>query len=188
MRCNAGEILLVTGRSGAGKTTLLHLLAGLLRPSRGTINVAGSPIQSLSAAAMDTFRGRHIGLIFQASHFVASLSLRDNLRLPGVMSQRPTTTMRIDELAGKLGITALLHKRPSQLSQGEQQRASIARALMPHPELVLADEPTASLDDHHCAAVAALLADQAREQQTALVIVTHDSRLKDIFPQQITLT
>ncbi len=186
--CQSGEVLLITGQSGTGKTTLLHLLAGLLRPTRGNISVAGSAIGDLSAAAMDAFRGRHIGIIYQQSHFIASLSLRENLALPAALGHRRGEAARMQAVAEKLGIAALLHKKPARLSQGEQQRASIARALMQQPGLLLADEPTASLDDHHCTAVAQLLAEQAREQNAALLIVTHDSRLKEIFANQITLS
>ena len=186
--CAGGEVLLITGQSGAGKTTLLHLLAGLLKPSRGEINVAGTYIQPLPPAAMDAFRGRHIGIIYQQSHFIASLSIRENLLLPLAMGHRAGQPERLQEVAGQLGIAPLLHKKPARLSQGEQQRASIARALMQQPQLLLADEPTASLDDRNCIAVAQLLAAQAREQQAALLIVTHDSRLKALFANQLILS
>lgn len=188
MACAAGEVLLITGRSGAGKTTLLHLLAGLLQPGGGKINVAGTFIQTLRPAAMDAFRGRHIGIIYQQSHFIASLSIEENLQLAVALSHGPQKQARLREVAEKLGITALLHKKPGRLSQGEQQRASIARALMQRPQLLLADEPTASLDDQNCAAVASLLAEQAQQQQAALLIVTHDSRLKELFANQIILS
>lgn len=188
MACAAGEVLLITGRSGVGKTTLLHLLAGLLRPGGGEINVAGTFIQTLRPAAMDAFRGRHIGIIYQQSHFIASLSIEENLQLAIALSNGPQKQERLRDVAEKLGIITLLHKKPARLSQGEQQRASIARALMQRPQLLLADEPTASLDDQNCAAVAALLAEQAQQQQAALLIVTHDSRLKELFANQIILS
>lgn len=188
MACAGGEVLLIAGQSGAGKTTLLHLLAGLLPPSRGEISVAGTFIQPLRPAAMDAFRGKHIGIIYQQSHFIASLSIRENLQLPLALGHRQNKPDRLHEIAGKLGITALLHKKPARLSQGEQQRASIARALMQQPQLLFADEPTANLDDLNCIAVAQLLAEQAQQQQAALLIVTHDSRLKEIFANQITLS
>ena len=178
--CAGGEVLLITGQSGAGKTTLLHLLAGLLKPSRGEINVAGTYIQPLPPAAMDAFRGRHIGIIYQQSHFIAALSVKENLLLAG--------KARLQEISEKLGIQSLLHKKPAQLSQGEQQRASITRALLQSPKLLLADEPTASLDDDNCIAVAKLLAAQAAEQKAALLIVTHDNRLKQLFANHIILS
>lgn len=188
MACPVGEVLLITGQSGAGKTTLLHLLAGLLRPSRGEINVAGTFIHPLRPAAMDAFRGRHIGIIYQQSHFIASLSIQENLLLPHSLGRGAGKPHRLQEVSEKLGISTLLHKKPARLSQGEQQRASIARALMQQPQLLLADEPTASLDDDNCTAVARLLAEQAQQQQAALLIVTHDSRLKELFANQIILS
>jgi len=182
MECAEGNVLLITGGSGVGKTTLLHLLAGLLKPSGGEVQVAGTPIQSLKPAAMDAFRGKHIGIIYQQSHFIASLSVKENLLLV------KKNNTRLQEIAEKLGIHQLLHKKPAQLSQGEQQRASITRALMQSPQLLLADEPTASLDDDNCIAVAKLLAAQAAEQKAALLIVTHDNRLKQLFANHITLS
>lgn len=180
LECAEGNVLLITGGSGVGKTTLLHLLAGLLKPSGGEVQVAGTAIQSLKPGAMDAFRGKHIGIIYQQSHFIAALSVKENLLLAG--------KDRLMEISQKLGIQSLLHKKPAQLSQGEQQRASITRALIQSPQLLLADEPTASLDDDNCIAVAKLLAAQAAEQKAALLIVTHDNRLKQLFANHITLS
>ncbi|WP_343304592.1 ATP-binding cassette domain-containing protein [Chitinophaga niabensis] len=180
LECTEGNVLLITGGSGVGKTTLLHLLAGLLKPSGGEVQVAGTAIQSLKPGAMDAFRGKHIGIIYQQSHFIAALSVQENLLLAG--------KDRLMEISQKLGIQSLLHKKPAQLSQGEQQRASITRALIQSPQLLLADEPTASLDDENCIAVAKLLAAQAAEQKAALLIVTHDNRLKQLFANHITLS
>lgn len=188
MQCANGGVLLITGQSGAGKTTLLHLLAGLLKPADGEINIAGTDIRPLSAGKMDAFRGKHIGIIYQQSHFIASLSVKENLLLPASLSSKDHPQQRLHDMAARLRITHLLHKKPAQLSQGEQQRASIARALITSPQLLLADEPTASLDDHNCLTVANLLAEQAREQQAALLIVTHDSRLKTVFEHHIELS
>lgn len=188
MECAAGSVLLITGQSGAGKTTLLHLLAGLLKPASGQINIAGTDIGPFSAGAMDAFRGKHIGIIYQQSHFIASLTVRENLLLPAALASKDHSQRRLREMAERLGIHTLLHKKPAQLSQGEQQRASIARALIPSPQLLLADEPTASLDDSNCIAVAHLLAEQAQQQQAALLIVTHDSRLKQVFEHHIQLS
>ncbi|SIO48133.1 ABC transporter ATP-binding protein [Chitinophaga niabensis] len=182
MECAEGNVLLITGGSGVGKTTLLHLLAGLLKPSGGEVQVAGTAIQSLKSGAMDAFRGKHIGIIYQQSHFIAALSVKENL----LLAKKDHT--RLLELSQKLGIQSLLHKKPTQLSQGEQQRASITRALIQSPQLLLADEPTASLDDDNCIAVAKLLAAQAAEQKAALLIVTHDNRLKQLFANHITLS
>ncbi len=188
MECAGSQTLLITGASGTGKTTLLHLVAGLLRPSHGTIRVAETALHSLRTAAMDTFRGQHIGIVYQQPHFIASLSIQENLLLTGRLVKKAVSLERLYDMAARLGIRDLLHKKPAQLSLGEQQRAAIARALMPSPQLLLADEPTASLDDQNCAAVAGLLAEQAREQHAALLIVTHDNRLKQLFAHHIALS
>ncbi|KAA2244769.1 ATP-binding cassette domain-containing protein [Chitinophaga agrisoli] len=183
--CGAGEVLLITGSSGAGKTTLLHLLAGLLLPQSGEVRIADTVTTRLPAAEMDRFRGAHTGIIYQQPHFIAALQVRDNLLLAGRLARKPVTPEAVNRITHALGIHHLLQQYPARLSQGEQQRVSIARALLPAPPLILADEPTASLDDHNCTAVAELLAEQAGEQQAALVIVTHDSRLKEVFANRI---
>lgn len=186
--CEGGRTLLITGPSGTGKTTLLHLLAGLLKPASGDVRVGNTSLPQLKAAAMDAFRGKNIGLVFQQPHFIASLSIRENLLLAPSLVKEQASEERLQQLAGTLRIGNLLHKKPAYLSQGEQQRASIARALMQSPQVLLADEPTASLDDHNCASVAQLLAAQAQQQNAALLIVTHDNRLKQIFRDHIQLS
>ncbi|GAB3414110.1 ABC transporter ATP-binding protein [Niabella aquatica] len=187
IRCSAGNILLVTGSSGKGKTTLLHLLAGLLKPESGSIYIGKTDITALSAGALDKFRGQKTGIIFQQPHLVASLSVMDNLLLSPYLAGIQTNKNRAKELLAQLNIAEQANKKPSHLSQGQLQRASIARALMNAPVLVLADEPTSSLDDENCHKVARLLREQAAMSNAALVIVTHDQRLKQIFHQKIEL-
>lgn len=188
LACQAGETLLITGPSGAGKTTLLHLLAGLIRPSGGSVTVAGTDLSTLSTRKLDAFRGQHIGIIFQRSHFLSALSVRENLALPLRLNGNAAEHARIEAVATDLRIQQLLHQLPARLSQGEQQRASIARAVLQQPNVILADEPTASLDDHNCEAVARLLSEQAARHNAALLIVTHDNRLTSLFPKHIQLT
>jgi lipoprotein-releasing system ATP-binding protein len=187
LSCAPGEALLITGQSGCGKTTLLHLLAGILRPKVGTVHIGATDLSQLSAAATDRFRGQNIGLVYQRPHFLAALSVFDNLLLPPFFGHKPSSKKAITELAEHLGIGHTLHQLPARLSVGEQQRASIARALVNHPKLILADEPTSALDDINCETVIRLLTEQAREQEAALVIVTHDGRLKDIVLKQVAL-
>ncbi|MFM7154745.1 MAG: ABC transporter ATP-binding protein [Bacteroidota bacterium] len=186
--CSAGESLLITGRSGCGKTTLLHLLAGILHPADGEIKIGETLLSSLGDADADRFRGACIGLVYQRPHFIASLTVMDNLRLPAYFGHKPVTEDAVQELAEHLGIRHTLRQLPDRLSVGEQQRASIARALVNRPELILADEPTSALDDENCASVFELLTRQAAEHNAALVIVTHDGRLKSAVKNQVELS
>ncbi len=187
LSCNPGESLLITGQSGCGKTTLLHLLAGILRPQAGSIQVGNTMLHQLTATESDRFRGQNIGLVYQRAHFLSALSVMDNLLLPAYFGQKPNTRKAISALGEQLGIGHVLDKLPARLSIGEQQRASIARALVNRPQLILADEPTSALDDINCAAVIRLLTEQARAHEAALVIVTHDGRLKEVVGRQVAL-
>jgi len=188
LNCAAGETLLMTGASGTGKTTLLHLLAGLLPPTAGTISVRDTDLARFSGRRLDRFRGQHIGVVFQQAHFVAALSVLDNLVLASWLAQGKKDPARAKMLLAQLGLADQAHKKPAQLSIGQQQRASIARAVVNHPQLLLADEPTSSLDDANALLVANLLQSQARQAGAALIIVTHDQRLKQLFTQTLDLT
>ena len=185
---NAGETLLITGGSGKGKTTLLHLLGGLQQPASGSVMINDTDIARLSGRKRDTFRGKNIGLVLQQNYFVASLSVLENVVLASWLASGSKATAKAKELLGQLGLKDQLHKLPSALSIGQQQRVSVARALINEPKLLLADEPTSSLDDENAVIVADLLSSLAKQHGAALVIVTHDQRLKDRFPNQITLS
>ena len=182
-----GQNLLILGESGIGKTTLLHLLAGLLPTQSGSIRLDKTDITQLSARKRDRFRGQHIGLVFQQPHFVSALTLVENLRLIQHVAHRSRDAERIGAVLAKLGLSEKLHRRPIRLSQGEQQRAAIAMAVVNQPSLILADEPTASLDDKNCQQVVELLQEQAAATGAHLVIITHDQRLKDQFERTLTL-
>ncbi|NJN24897.1 MAG: ATP-binding cassette domain-containing protein [Cyclobacteriaceae bacterium] len=183
----AGRNLLVLGESGIGKTTLLHLLAGLLWPKSGSVEVMGTVLHEMSLAKLDRFRGRHIGLVFQRPHFVLALSLAENLALVQYLAGKQQDKNRISEVLDSLGIRHKLHEKPYRLSQGEQQRAAIALAVVNNPRLILADEPTSSLDDKNCMKVAALLKEQASATGAQLIIITHDQRLKAQFQNTLIL-
>lgn len=187
LKCNASDVLLITGNSGKGKTTLLHLLAGLLRPKNGEISIENTNISSLSEKKLDQFRGKNIGLILQQSHFIASMSVLENVVLASWLATGKKAILKAEKLLVELDLENQKHKLPSQLSIGQQQRVSIARALINEPKLLLADEPTSSLDDENAFKVADLLEKLSKEYNAALVIVTHDSRLKNKFPNQINL-
>ena len=186
--CPPGDRLLILGASGSGKTTLLHLMSGLLRPSSGHIEVAGSSLSGLSGKALDRFRGRQIGIVFQRPHFVASLTVLENLLLPAFLAGTRPDRARALSLLTDLGVGAHAARRPRELSIGEQQRVGIARALVHRPAVVFADEPTSALDDRSTEAVVALLERAAAEAGATLVIVTHDARLTSRYPRRIDLT
>ena len=185
--CQAGSTILVTGNSGKGKTTYLHILAGLLKPNSGEIVIDNKEITHLKGSKADKFRGKNIGVVFQKSHFIASLSVLENLEMASWLATGKKHKIRAKELLQKLDIAEQANKLPSQLSVGQQQRVSIARALMNEPKVLLADEPTSSLDDKNADNVIELLETLSKEYKTALIIVTHDNRIKQKFSNQITM-
>jgi putative ABC transport system ATP-binding protein len=182
-----GEHWLLLGQSGTGKTTLLHLLGGLRKTQQGEVSVAGQNLKQLSADKLDAFRGQNIGIVFQQSHFVSSLSVEQNLLLAQYLAGKKQDKQRVFDLLESLNLKHKLKSKPSELSQGEQQRVAIARALVNQPKVILADEPTSALDDDNCNEVIKLLEAQADAVDAALLIVTHDQRLKDYFKNQIQL-
>ncbi len=185
--CEAGSTLLITGDSGKGKTTYLHILAGLLQPKSGEIIIDNTDLVSLSEKTTDKFRGKNIGVVFQKSYFIAALTILENLEMASWLATGKKHTKRAKRLLEQLGIENQAEKLPSQLSIGQQQRVSIARALMNEPKVLLADEPTSSLDDKNAEKVIDLLTSLSKEYKAALLIVTHDSRIKEKFINKITL-
>lgn len=182
-----GEDLLILGDSGVGKTTLIQILSGLLSPQSGFVEMNGTRFQNLSSKSLDQFRGSQIGMVFQKSHFVRNLSILDNLLLSLYLSNKLQDKKRAINLLQEIGLSDKLNNMPDELSQGEQQRAAIATALIKKPDLILADEPTSSLDDNNCQKIITLLKDQASLTNAKLIIITHDQRLKDQFNTSIEL-
>ena len=182
-----GERWLVLGPSGCGKTTLLHVLAGLVRPSEGKVEISGQELASLSGKNLDRWRATTVGIVLQALHLVRHLSVRDNLRLAQYLAHVPQDEARIADTLGALGVGEKAARRPSELSQGEQQRVAIARAVLNRPKLLLADEPTANLDDQSALKVVDLLAEQAARHGATLVVATHDARVKGKFRERLEL-
>lgn len=186
--CASGDRLLLLGQSGTGKTTLLHLLAGMLRTDKGTIQIAGRDLKTSSDRELDAWRGQELGIVFQRAHFVQSLTVEENLALPHQLTQGHVPHDMLDRMASmldRLGLSHRAHALPRELSVGEQQRASIARALLHRPKVVFADEPTSALDDQNAQTVMDILDREAAE--ATLVVVTHDQRLKDRYAQCVTL-
>jgi putative ABC transport system ATP-binding protein len=182
-----GERWLVLGPSGCGKTTLLHIVAGLVRPSEGQVEVSGENLGRLDAARLDRWRGTTVGIVLQALHLVKHLSVRDNLRLAQYLARVAQDDARIGDTLTALDVAEKSARRPSELSQGEQQRVAIARAVVNRPKLVLADEPTANLDDAAAAKVVDLLSEQAARHGATLVVATHDARVKGKFRERLEL-
>jgi putative ABC transport system ATP-binding protein len=182
-----GSALLITGPSGKGKTTLLHLLGGLLKAASGLVGIRGTDITTLNGKLLDQFRRNNIGIIFQQAHYIASVSVVDNLLLASKRTDKKLQRERAMELLSLLGIAEEAKKKPEVLSLGQQQRLSIARALMNYPTLLLADEPTSSLDDDNCRKVTELLLMESGRTNASLVVVSHDQRLQSLFNQKIML-
>ena len=182
----SNENLLIIGNSGVGKTTLMHLLAGLLKSNSGSIKLFDQELSQLSSHQLDIFRKNNIGIVFQRSHFVNSLTVKENLQLAQYIANKKDNN-RIESILKKLNIFDKSNKKTNQLSQGEKQRASIALAIVNSPKLILADEPTSSLDDTNCSKVIKLLKKQATDFGAQLIVITHDSRLKEHFKKSIEL-
>ncbi len=187
VHCANREAFLILGQSGTGKTTFLHLLALLLKPKSGSVIINQTDLTKLSVAETAAFRAKHVGIVYQKPHFVSSLSVMDNLLMANYLANKPQDKARARELAGQLGFSDNLAKKTNQLSQGEQQRVSIARAVMNQPDVILADEPTSSLDDENTDRVVTLLRQQSEQIGASLIVVTHDQRLKDAFKNRVNL-
>jgi putative ABC transport system ATP-binding protein len=182
-----GERWLVLGPSGCGKTTLLHVSAGLVRPRAGEVEVSGEHLGRLDGARLDRWRATTVGIVLQALHLVKHLSVRDNLRLAQHLARAPQNDAAIAAALAALGVAEKAARRPHELSHGEQQRVAIARAVVNGPKLLLADEPTASLDDASAERSIALLLETAARSGATLVVATHDARVKPHFGNTLPL-
>lgn len=179
-----GERVLITGPSGCGKTTLLNLLAGLLQPDAGAIRIDGVPVDELTPAEADRFRGQRLGLVFQTFQLIPAVSVLDNLLLAARYGRKWTPDeayQHAEDLLDQVGLRAKAAQSPRRLSIGEQQRVAIARALLNEPPVLLADEPTASLDMDNARRVLELLVQLSAAQQTTLVVVSHQPNLAPFF-------
>lgn len=175
-----GSLTVLMGPSGSGKTTLLSLIGGLLPPSAGRVVVDGTALASLSQAALTAFRLRHVGIVFQAFHLIDALDVLENVELPLNLAGevRPDSGRRALQLTERVGLAARSHARPRTLSGGEKQRVALARALANDPPIILADEPTGSLDARAGEEVIALLHAEAVEHGRAVVVASHDPRME----------
>ena len=183
---NAGEFVVIMGKSGSGKSTLLGLLAALDYPDSGTVSLAGQMLSSLDEDALAVIRQRDMGFVFQSFHLLPTLTVAENIAFPLDIARRPNPA-RVDELIDAVDLGHRRHSLPNQLSGGEQQRTAVARALVSHPKIVFADEPTGNLDEQNADQVMQLLLDLRQQVGSALVVVTHDPALAEMADRVITM-
>ena len=176
----AGEQAALSGRSGSGKTTLLHMIAGILSPDSGRIVIDGTETSSMPEAARDRFRALHLGYVFQSFHLLAAYDALENVLLGMAFGSKPDRA-HARSLLERLGLAERVHHRTAQLSVGQRQRVALARALANRPRLVLADEPTGNLDAESARAALGLLREVCRENDAALLVVSHDPSILESF-------
>ena len=179
-----GTVLLLRGPSGSGKSTWLALVAALVSPSGGHVRVAEQPLDELKPVASDAWRARNIGFLPQKLHLSAALTVQQNLALAQWAAGQPEDPARIHTALQALDVQRLAARKPGQLSGGQAQRVALARAVLLQPQVILADEPTASLDDDAAADAVGLLLQTARTRGATLVIATHDARVAALIPTQ----
>lgn len=172
---------LLLGDSGTGKTTLLHLLGGLSKPESGKVFIDNQDIYQLYESHLDRFRAVHIGFIFQDAHLLKNLTLSENIALAQYLAKKQQDKGAISDILKKLQLFEKANNYPAQLSRGQLQRAAIARAVINGPKLLIADEPTAALDDKNTKHVLDLLFETANTYSATLLIATHDKRIKENF-------
>ena len=177
----AGEQVLLMGQSGCGKTTLLHVIAGISRPDSGNVEIAGTEITRLSEAEGDRFRAQHLGYVFQTFNLLAGFSALENVLLGMSFAGRRPDAARAKELLSRVGLAHRLTHKPAALSVGEQQRVAVARALINRPKLLLADEPTANVDARNQQQIVELIRQTCREENIALLMVSHWPQLAEQF-------
>jgi putative ABC transport system ATP-binding protein len=181
------ERIAIMGPSGCGKSTFIHLVAGLLKPQKGTIRIKNQDITKLEEWKIDRLRGQSIGIVFQRLHLLPSISILDNLLLAQKLAQTKVDRKSAIELLKRLDLEEWVNKLPHHLSQGQAQRAAIARAVIHKPALVIGDEPTSALDDDNAQEAIRLLNELSENVGFALLIVTHDKRVRDSMDSVLSL-
>ncbi|MGZ3809801.1 MAG: ABC transporter ATP-binding protein [Bacteriovorax sp.] len=191
LEINQGEKVFLFGPSGYGKSTLLNILAGVLEVTSGTVEVLGNDLHAISQTSRDHLRGENVGYIFQIFNLIPYLNIKENIVLPCLINKLRAEGVdfnaQADELIKTLGLTEHAHKKVTDLSIGQQQRVAAARALIGNPKLIIADEPTSSLDEKNTSEFMDLLLSEWERRKFTLVFVSHDTSLKKYFPKTISL-
>ncbi|MGL4344409.1 MAG: ABC transporter ATP-binding protein [Cellulosilyticaceae bacterium] len=184
-----GEICCLFGTSGSGKSTLLNMLAGLEKPTKGTIKIKGKNVHKMSETQLAIFRQKYIGFVFQSYNLIPSLTAMENVSLPLIFQGLPKKerNKRAKEMLEAVGLATRLHHKPSEMSGGQQQRVSIARAFVNKPAILFADEPTGNLDTHTTLEVMEMITGIAKQYNQTLIIVSHDPEIADYADKIITL-
>lgn len=182
-----GEIVSIIGKSGAGKTTLLQIIGTLDKPSEGTIEIDGQMVSTMNDHELAEFRNKHIGFIFQQHQLLPEFTALENVMIPALIAgeKSKTAAARAEELLTTMGLSQRLHHKPATLSGGEKQRVAAARAMMMNPSVILADEPTGSLDEQNKREIGKLLRQMRDQMNQTIVIVTHDKELAEISDRVI---
>ena len=183
----SGQFIAITGHSGSGKTTLLSLIAGLDNPSRGTIKIDGQDITKLNEDELALLRGKRFGFIFQNFHLIPTLTALENVVLSAELNNTPGATKKSEDLLGIVGLGDRQHHYPAQLSGGEQQRLSLARAFVNEPNIILADEPTGNLDSKNSNRIIELIRELHRVKQATIILVTHEAQVAKQSQRILTL-
>lgn len=188
LKIKKGETVFIYGPSGGGKTSFLEILSGILQPQGGSVKVGGTDLVNLSAAQRDDFRAQNMAFVFQSFNLIPYLSVEENILLPLALRGKKDISdekLRLPSLVERLGLTSLLSKSIAQLSVGQQQRVAVARALLGRPQILLADEPTSSLDFDNRERFLKLMFDIAQESQSTIVFVSHDRSLERMFDRSL---
>ena len=183
----SGQFIAITGHSGSGKTTLLSLIAGLDTPTSGTINIDGQDITKLNEDELALLRGKRFGFIFQNFHLIPTLTAVENVVLSAELNNTPGATKKSEDLLGVVGLGDRMQHYPAQLSGGEQQRLSLARAFINEPDIILADEPTGNLDLKNSERIIKLIRELHRVKQATIVLVTHETQVANQSQRILTL-
>lgn len=187
LKVQKGEIVAIVGKSGAGKTTLLQLIGTLDRPTRGEVRIDGTEVFQMKDKELAAFRNKHIGFIFQFHQLLPEFTALENVCIPAMIAREEEAeyTARAKQLLGELGLTERMHHKPNELSGGEKQRVAAARALMMSPDIILADEPTGSLDEKNKRELSELLLQLRKQYGQTILLVTHDKELAGIADRVI---